>query len=71
MVVVDGQGLPLGNYLDLAFLAEVTLIEPMLDRVGVLDPVGVSCEKILSVSSAIKPPIRIRCGLGWPGGALS
>ena len=35
MVVVDGQGLPLGNYLDSAFPAEVTLIESTLERVGV------------------------------------
>jgi transposase len=38
MVVVDGQGLPLGNYLDSASSAEVTLIEPVLDRVAVPRP---------------------------------
>ena len=35
MVVVDGAGIPLGNYLDSAFPSEFTLIEPTLERVGV------------------------------------
>ena len=38
MVVVDGQGIPLGNYLESASLSEVTLIEPTLERVGVPRP---------------------------------
>ena len=38
MVVVDGEGLPLGNYLDAASPAEVTLIEPTLERVAVPRP---------------------------------
>jgi transposase len=35
MVVVDGQGLPLGNLLDSASPAEVTLLEPTLDPIAV------------------------------------
>jgi transposase len=35
MVVVDGQGIPLGNYLESASPAEVTLIETTLDQVAV------------------------------------
>ena len=35
MVVADGQGLPLGNYLDAASRHEVGLIEPTLERVAV------------------------------------
>lgn len=38
MVVADGQGLPLGNYLDAASPAEVGLIEPTLERVAVPRP---------------------------------
>ena len=35
MVVVDGAGIPLGNYLDSASPAEVTLIETTLEQVAV------------------------------------
>jgi transposase len=35
MVVVDGQGLPVGNLLDSASPAEVTLLEPTLDAMAV------------------------------------
>jgi transposase len=35
MVVVDGQGIPLGNLLDSASPAEVTLLEPTLDTMAV------------------------------------
>jgi len=35
MVVADGQGIPLGNHLDSATPAEVTLIEQTLDKVSV------------------------------------
>ena len=35
MVVVDGQGLPLGNYLDSASPAEVTLVEKTLAAIRV------------------------------------
>jgi transposase len=35
MVVVDGQGIPLGNLLDSASPAEVTLLEPTLDTIAV------------------------------------
>jgi transposase len=35
MVVVDGQGMPLGNLLDSASPAEVTLLEPTLDTIAV------------------------------------
>ncbi len=35
MVVADGQGIPLANYLDSATPHEVTLIEPVLARVAV------------------------------------
>jgi transposase len=35
MVVVDGQGVPLGNLLDSASPAEVTLLEPTLDTIAV------------------------------------
>jgi len=35
MVVVDGQGVPLGNLLDSASPAEVTLLEPTLDTMAV------------------------------------
>jgi transposase len=35
MVVVDGQGIPLGNLLDSASQAEVTLLEPTLEMVPV------------------------------------
>ena len=35
MVVVDGQGVPLGNHLDRASPAEVTLVERTLQRVRV------------------------------------
>ena len=38
MVVVDGQGIPLGNYLESASPSEVTLIAPTLERVGVPRP---------------------------------
>ena len=38
MVVADGQGLPLGNYLDSASPAEVGLIEPTRERVAVPRP---------------------------------
>jgi len=37
MVVVDGAGVPLGNYLESASPSEVKLIEPLLERV-VLGP---------------------------------
>ncbi len=35
MVVVDGQGVPLGNYLDSASPAEVTLLETTLEQIAV------------------------------------
>ena len=35
MVVVDGQGIPLGNHLDRASPAEVTLVERTLQQVSV------------------------------------
>jgi transposase len=35
MVVVDGQGVPLGNLLDAASPAEVTLVEPTLETIAV------------------------------------
>jgi len=35
MVVVDGQGLPLGNYLDSASPAEVTLLEKTIEAIAV------------------------------------
>jgi transposase len=35
MVVVDGQGIPLGNLLESASPAEVTLLEPTLDTIAV------------------------------------
>ena len=35
MVVVDGQGIPLGNLLDAASPAEVTLLEPTLETIAV------------------------------------
>ena len=35
MVVVDGQGIPLGNYLDSASPAEVTLLETTLEQIAV------------------------------------
>jgi transposase len=35
MVVVDGQGIPLGNLLDSASPAEVTLLEPTLETIAV------------------------------------
>jgi hypothetical protein len=35
MVVVDGQGMPLGNLLESASPAEVTLLEPTLDTIAV------------------------------------
>ncbi|MFC1476550.1 transposase [Fibrobacterota bacterium] len=35
MVVADGQGIPLGNHLDSASPAEVTLIEQTLEKVSV------------------------------------
>jgi transposase len=38
MVVVDGQGMPLGNLLDSASPAEVTLLEPTLDTIAVPRP---------------------------------
>ena len=38
MVVADGQGLPLGNYLDTASKHEVGLIEPILERMAVPRP---------------------------------
>ena len=38
MVVADGQGLPLGNYLDAASQHEVGLIEPTLEQVAVPRP---------------------------------
>ena len=44
MVVADGQGLPLGNYLDAASKHAVGLIEPTLERVAV-PPVAVGPRK--------------------------
>ncbi|MEW6050882.1 MAG: IS5 family transposase [Candidatus Zixiibacteriota bacterium] len=38
MVVVDGQGLPLGNYLDSASPAEVTLLEKTIATIAVPRP---------------------------------
>ena len=35
MVVVDGQGIPLGNYLDSASPGEVTLLEKTIDNIAV------------------------------------
>ena len=35
MVVVDGQGIPLGNYLDSASPAEVTLLEKTIEAIAV------------------------------------
>jgi len=35
MVVVDGQGIPLGNHLDCASPAEVTLLERTLNQISV------------------------------------
>jgi transposase len=35
MVVVDGQGVPLGHFLDSASPAEVTLVEPTLETIAV------------------------------------
>ena len=35
MVVVDGQGIPIGNYLDSASPAEVTLLEKTIDQIAV------------------------------------
>jgi hypothetical protein len=35
MVVVDGQGMPLGNLLDSASPAEVILLEPILETIAV------------------------------------
>ena len=35
MVVVDGQGIPLGNHLDSASPAEVTLLEKTVDQIAV------------------------------------
>jgi len=35
MVVVDGQGIPLGNYLDSASPSEVTLLERTVERIAV------------------------------------
>jgi transposase len=35
MVVVDGQGIPLGNHLDSASPAEVTLLEKTIDQIAV------------------------------------
>ena len=35
MVVVDGQGIPLGNYLDSASPSEVTLLEKTLNNIAV------------------------------------
>jgi hypothetical protein len=35
MVVVDGHGVPLGNRLDAASPAEVTLVEPTLETIAV------------------------------------
>lgn len=35
MVVADGQGVPLGNHLDSATPHEVTLIEPLLEKIAV------------------------------------
>jgi hypothetical protein len=34
MVVVDGEGIPLGNLLDSASPAEVTLLEPTLKTIA-------------------------------------
>jgi len=35
MVVVDGQGIPLGNYLESASPAEVNLLEKKVDRIDI------------------------------------
>jgi len=35
MVVVDGQGIPLGNHLDSASPSEVTLLEKTIDNISV------------------------------------
>jgi transposase len=38
MVVVDGKGVPLGNYLDSASPSEVTLLEKTIENIGVPRP---------------------------------
>ena len=64
MVVVDGPGLPLGNYLDSESPAEVTLIEPLLARMAVPRPGrGRPCNnprRLIYDKAADSDPLRTR-----------
>ena len=68
MVVVDGRGLPLGNYLHSASPAEVQLAETTLAtiRVGRCHRAGRPRQKPMRVI-ADKPTTAIRCASGWHG----
>ncbi len=66
MVVVDGQGLPLGNYLDSASPAEVTLAEKTLATIRVprrrRQPNGRRCkpERVIADKAYDSDPLRGR-----------
>jgi transposase len=63
MVVVDGQGIPLGNHLDSASPAEVTLLERTLKNVSVPRPRGRPRNKplrIIADKAYDSDPLRLR-----------
>jgi transposase len=60
MVVVDGQGIPIGNHLDSASPAEVTLLERTLEKIAVPRPRGRPRQK----------PARIIADKGYDSDAL-
>ena len=59
MVVVDGQGLPLGVHLDSASPGEVTLIEPLLESL-VLSPREGPLRRLIYDKAADSDPLRAR-----------
>ena len=50
MVLVDGQGIPIGTDLDSAWLSEIKLLEPTIEKISVPRKVAVGHGQILSAS---------------------
>ena len=50
MVVVDGQGVPIGADLDSAWPSEIKLLEPTIEKIAVPRKIVVDRGKILSAS---------------------
>jgi hypothetical protein len=64
MMVVDSQGVPLGNLLDSASPAEVTLLEPTLETIAVLctgpDRPGKKPARVIYGKACDEDPLRQR-----------